>query len=151
MLALFYKSIVLTKIQLAPHNVLLHDNLQHDFVKREQWFARKPTSPAKEWKKAVELVVIHHSYQPGVCNTSIECQKAMLSMQNYHQSTLGWSDIGYNFAIGGDGRIYEGRGFQIIGAHTLHYNQGSLGICFIGDWRGKFLPYFILLFASTEC
>lgn len=141
-MALFYQSIVLPKIE---------SNTLHDFVKREEWFARKPIEPVKEWKKPVELVVIHHSYQPGVCNTSIACQKAMLSMQNYHQKTLGWNDIGYNFAIGGDGRIYEGRGFHVIGAHTLHYNQGSLGICLIGDWRGKFLLYIIPIFARTKC
>ena len=28
-----------------------------------------------------------------------------------------WNDIGYNFIIGGDGRIYEGRG-QHRGAHS---------------------------------
>ena len=27
----------------------------------------------------------------------------------------GWWDIGYNFLIGEDGRIYEGRGFHIQG------------------------------------
>ena len=33
------------------------------------------------------------------------------SFQNYHMNSLGWSDVGYNFLIGEDGYIYEGRGF----------------------------------------
>ena len=37
--------------------------------------------------------------------------------QNYHMDSLGWSDIGYNYLIGDDGRIYEGRGPWRQGAH----------------------------------
>ncbi|CAO1308808.1 unnamed protein product [Diamesa hyperborea] len=46
----------------------------------------------------------------------------------------GWQDIGYNFCIGGDGLIYEGRGWQAMGAHTPGFNDKSLGICFLGDF-----------------
>ncbi|KAH9375601.1 hypothetical protein HPB48_013815 [Haemaphysalis longicornis] len=46
-----------------------------------------------------------------------------------------WWDIGYNFVIGGDGRVYEGRGFGVEGAHTLGHNTDSLGIAFTGDYR----------------
>lgn len=41
-----------------------------------------------------------------------------------------------SFAIGGDGQIYEGRGFNVIGAHAPKYNDKSVGICLIGDWSG---------------
>lgn len=37
--------------------------------------------------------------------------------------------------MGGNGRIYEGRGWTKAGAHTLHYNKISLGICLMGDFR----------------
>ena len=49
----------------------------------------------------------------------------------------GWWDIGYNFLIGEDGRVYEGRGWDAVGAHTLGYNSVSIGIAFIGDFRGR--------------
>lgn len=42
-----------------------------------------------------------------------------------------------SFGIGGDGRIYEGRGFDVEGAHAPRYNNRSIGICVIGDWRGE--------------
>lgn len=29
-----------------------------------------------------------------------------------------WDDIGYNFLVGGDGEVYEGRGWDKQGAHT---------------------------------
>ena len=46
----------------------------------------------------------------------------------------GWDDIGYSFLIGGDGLIYEGRGWNKKGAHTYCYNQLSYGIAFIGNY-----------------
>lgn len=42
------------------------------------------------------------------------------------------------FQIGGDGNIYEGRGWGIHGAHVPRYNAKSIGICLIGDFQSKF-------------
>lgn len=39
-------------------------------------------------------------------------------MQTFHMESKGWDDIGYNFMIGGDGAVYEGRGWDSQGAHT---------------------------------
>ena len=39
----------------------------------------------------------------------------------------GWSDIGYNFVVGEDGNVYEGRGWNSVGAHTYGYNNRSIG------------------------
>lgn len=55
-------------------------------------------------------------------------------IQSFHMDSRKWSDIGYNFLIGQDGSIFEGRGWNIIGAHTRQYNSTSLGICFIGTF-----------------
>lgn len=46
-----------------------------------------------------------------------------------------YGDIGYNFVIGGDGYIYVGRGWDLVGAHSRGYNYNSLGVGFIGDFR----------------
>lgn len=41
---------------------------------------------------------------------------------------IGWLDIGYSFVVGEDGNAYEGRGWDKVGSHTLHYNSIGLGI-----------------------
>lgn len=79
-------------------------------------------------------------------------------MQTFHMESNNWDDIGYNFMIGGDGAVYEGRGWDKQGAHTkgLHqsdylstkcftkfhaltsgYNVGSIGIAYIGTFNSK--------------
>lgn len=42
-------------------------------------------------------------------------------------SVLGWWDIGYSFMVGEDGNVYEGRGWDQVGAHTYGYNTVGLG------------------------
>lgn len=42
-----------------------------------------------------------------------------------------------SFAIGGDGKVYEGRGFNRVGAHAPKYNDKSIGIVLIGNWKGN--------------
>lgn len=37
------------------------------------------------------------------------------SLQNIH-------DLLVRFAVGGDGKVYEGRGFNVVGAHAPMYN-----------------------------
>lgn len=49
----------------------------------------------------------------------------------------GMSDIQYNFGVGEDGRIYEGRGWTRVGSHTAGYNSLAVGICFIGDFMSR--------------
>lgn len=46
-----------------------------------------------------------------------------------------WSDIAYNFLIGGDGTIYEGRGWNKQGAHEKGLNKHSLGIGILGTFQ----------------
>ncbi|CAI5798415.1 recognition 3-like [Podarcis lilfordi] len=45
-----------------------------------------------------------------------------------------WCDVAYNFLIGEDGLVYEGRGWRNVGSHTYGYNDLSLGIAFIGTF-----------------
>ena len=39
----------------------------------------------------------------------------------------GWNDIGYSFLVGGDGKVYEGRGWNHVRAHTSGYNSEGIG------------------------
>lgn len=62
---------------------------------------------------------------------------------------LEWADIGYNFLVGGDGRIYEGRGWKRVGAHTQNYNSKSIAISFMGNFD-KELPNTAMLTAAKN-
>lgn len=118
------------------------------YMPRETWDAKPPKSVEK-FAGPIPYVIIHHSYEPGACTTTAECRNAMLSMQKFHQQDRGWNDIGYSFAVGGDGRIYEGRGFNVVGAHAPRYNDKSVGICMIGDWRYDLPPEDMIAAAQT--
>ncbi|XP_032527673.1 peptidoglycan-recognition protein LB-like [Danaus plexippus] len=104
------------------------------YVTRSMWHARPPKEKIP-LQSPVPYVVIHHSYSPPACYDGVTCRQAMRSMQNFHMDSRGWWDIGYNFAVGSDGAAYEGRGWTVLGAHALHFNNISIGICLIGDWR----------------
>lgn len=58
------------------------------------------------------------------------------SVQQIHQihRNLGWAGIGYNFYIRQDGSIWQGRGWDNVGAHTVNYNSTSIGISFEGNY-----------------
>lgn len=62
----------------------------------------------------------------------IACALKVRTIQTAHIRTRGFSDIAYNFLVGGDGAAYEGRGWTKMGNHTIDYNSKSIGIAFIG-------------------
>ncbi|KPI98915.1 Peptidoglycan-recognition protein LB [Papilio xuthus] len=109
------------------------------FKTRSDW-GSKPATSVRPLTLPVPYVIIHHSYTPPACQTSDQCEEAMRSMQEFHQVTRNWVDIGYNFAVGGDGVVYEGRGWTNIGAHASEYISVSIGIVLIGDWVSSVPP-----------
>nr|APD13821.1 PGRP-LB [Locusta migratoria] len=115
---------------------LAHPEQCPEVVPRAQWGARPPTA-RQDMPTPVPFVVIHHTYQPGFCATSPDCERAMRTMQDMHQFNNKWNDIGYNFVVGGDGKVYEGRGWGTVGAHAPNYNSRSIGISFIGDYTSN--------------
>ncbi|XP_060534224.1 peptidoglycan-recognition protein LB-like isoform X2 [Cylas formicarius] len=110
-----------------------------EIVTRDEWGARPPTL-VENMTNPVPYVVIHHSYLPPACSTGSECIAAMKWMQDLHQINNSWNDIGYSFAVGGDDRVYEGRGWSAVGAHAPSYNDKSIGVCIIGDWSDELPP-----------
>ncbi|XP_056638356.1 peptidoglycan-recognition protein 2-like [Diorhabda sublineata] len=96
----------------------------------------------------VTKVVIHHTVTPE-CSTQETCSSMVKSIQNFHMESLEFPDIGYNFLVGGDGRIYEGAGWHKVGAHTRGYNKNSLGLAFIGNFAVK-RPSNIILNAAKK-
>ncbi|XP_067285133.1 peptidoglycan recognition protein 6 [Pseudorasbora parva] len=106
-----------------------------NIITRSQWGAASFIGSPSYLSLPVPYLFIHHTYQPSKpCTTFEQCASEMRSMQRYHQQTNGWSDIGYSFVAGSDGNLYEGRGWNWVGAHTYGYNSKGYGVSFIGDY-----------------
>ncbi len=113
-------------------------------VTREGWGANENyrfASYGEVWPpeySTVEHVIIHHTDTP---NTQ-DIPTAVRSIYYYHAVTQGWGDIGYNYLVGRDGRIYQGRygGQDVIGGHSYQYAIGSSGISIIGDFQSTPVP-----------
>ncbi|XP_018419661.1 PREDICTED: peptidoglycan recognition protein 1-like [Nanorana parkeri] len=103
-------------------------------VSRAQWGGKTPT--CKRMSVPVPNVIIHHT-EGAFCSSRSTCSAQARNIQNYHINTNKWCDIGYNFLIGEDGAVYEGRGWTTIGAHATTYNPISIGISFIGSFTDR--------------
>ncbi|KAH8302625.1 hypothetical protein KR044_009001, partial [Drosophila immigrans] len=91
------------------------------------------SEPLDALKLPVGRVIIAHTATEG-CASSEGCSYRARFIQSYHMDSLNWGQVGYNFMIGGDGRAYEGRGWDFIGAHTYGSNSISIAIAFIGNY-----------------
>ncbi|MDI3339721.1 MAG: N-acetylmuramoyl-L-alanine amidase [Sphaerobacter sp.] len=87
----------------------------------------------------IQKVIVHHTVTQ---NRPPDPAAAIRAIYYYHAVTLGWGDIGYNYLIDWDGRVYEGRygGPGVIGGHALQYNRGSIGIAVLGDFQATAPP-----------
>lgn len=90
---------------------------------------------------------IHHTADSGPTNWSKASAKQernyLRDVEYFHIKTRGYKAIAYSYIIMPSGRVYEGRGWQAKGAHTLGHND-DIGVCFAGNftkqkptWRSK--------------
>ena len=103
-------------------------------VLRSRWGARYGLG---DYRPRLSLrVVAHHTLAPALpASATIEQEvAAMLSMERFHVVENGWDGIGYNWVVFQSGRIYEGRGWEYVGAHAGGAVNGiSQGIAFVID------------------
>lgn len=52
----------------------------------------------------------------------------------------GWTGIGYHYVIKLDGTVQVGRPLKKTGAHVKGYNQGNIGICYVGGLSSTMIP-----------
>ncbi|XP_037953442.1 peptidoglycan-recognition protein SC2-like [Teleopsis dalmanni] len=116
-------------------------------ISKSEWGGRNPTSKST-LASGLSYAVIHHT-EGSSCSTKAACIQQMKNIQSYHMDSLGWADIGYNFLIGGDGNIYEGRGWNVLGAHASNWNSKSLGISLMGNFN-NYSPTAVQISAAKE-
>ena len=124
-----------------------------NIVTRSEWGADesiKSTSGGCSrsfWR--VQQLFVHHT---AGTNNDPNPEATMRAIYWYHTKSRGWCDIGYNFVIGPDGSIFEGRwarsympweshtgedaqGRAVAGAHVANFNSGSVGISMMGNFQ----------------
>jgi hypothetical protein len=74
----------------------------------------------------VDAIALHHMAHPTADVKTVE---------GWHINQ-GWRAFGYNFWVGFDGTIYEGRGFK-LGAGVENQNGHIISIGFQGDYHSK--------------
>ncbi|MDQ3335418.1 MAG: N-acetylmuramoyl-L-alanine amidase [Myxococcota bacterium] len=95
---------------------------------RADWGAKAPRCASDT--HTPNRATIHHTVTPT--NDSMTAAQRLRQIQAFHQNTRGWCDIGYNYLVSRDGRVWRGRGAGRVGAHVANANTGNLGISFIG-------------------
>jgi hypothetical protein len=97
---------------------------------RKEWGARAPRCSGGQMTP--NRATIHHTVTPTV--DSLTVPQRLRQIQSFHQDSRGWCDIGYNYLVSRDGRVWRGRGAKTIGAHVANSNTGNVGVSFIGTY-----------------
>lgn len=94
-------------------------------IPRTEWGA-KPwrNQPATVPASARRYFLVH--YHGGVPSASTG-NAVPRDVEVIHRAN-GWSGIGYNFAVDQAGAIYEGRGWDLAGAHSPPHNTDGIGV-----------------------
>nr|AAY27975.1 peptidoglycan recognition protein 3 precursor [Euprymna scolopes] len=108
---------------------------EYELVGRKDWGA-KPPKDVVSMVLPVKYVFIHHTAMSS-CTTRDACIKAVKDVQDLHMDGRGWSDAGYNFLVGEDGRAYQVRGWNRTGAHTKSYNDVAVAVSVMGDYTSR--------------
>lgn len=95
-------------------------------VSRETWGARPSRCAAADAMKA--RFAIHHTASPSTGDPA----SRMRGIQAFHMDTRGYCDIGYHFVVSIDGRAWEGRPVEVLGAHVGGHNRNNIGISLLG-------------------
>jgi N-acetylmuramoyl-L-alanine amidase len=127
-------------------------------VTRAEWGAdellKRTTGGCERHFFPVQQLFVHHT---AGSNFDPHPKATMRAILYFHTKIRGWCDIGYNFVIGPDGTVYEGRwardyspweihttesrtGLGVMGAHVRNYNAGSVGISLMGNYSLIRLP-----------
>jgi len=96
---------------------------------RASWGARAPRCVSSH---SPNRITIHHTATPT--NDSLSVTARLRQIQAFHQDVNGWCDIGYQYLVSRDGRLWKGRGARQVGAHVTNNNTGNVGISVIGTY-----------------
>jgi len=127
---------------------------QPEIITRAGWGADESIRKGPQEFAPISKLIVHHTVTP---NDDPDPAQTVRAVYAYHTRHNGWNDIGYNFVVDQQGRVYEGRwarnyrpgeaptgedehGNGVIGAHAKEVNPGTAGIAVLGDYSGGVVP-----------
>jgi hypothetical protein len=104
-------------------------------ISRARWGAKPPKSRLGALASTRDGLFVHHTVSAAPWSRKAE----RAEMRNLQQIAFsrGFSDISYSFIVFPSGRVYEGRGKGVEGAHTLGFNDTAYGAAAAGNYEVK--------------
>ncbi|XP_073836773.1 peptidoglycan-recognition protein LC-like isoform X3 [Musca autumnalis] len=110
------------------------DGIVLRIVPRDGWLAQPPLNPLVPLDLPVKRVIIIPTLTTN-CETQAACTFTVRNIQTFNIESQQQDDIIYNFLIGGDGNVYEGRGWDNRGSFVNAYNDDSISVAYIGSFK----------------
>ncbi len=113
-------------------------------VPRSGWNADESIRRADpQYADSVRFAIVHHTAGANDY-TQAQAPAVVRAIELYHVKANGWNDIGYNFLVDRFGTVYEGRyggiDRNVVGAHALGFNTGSVGVAVLGTYTDAAPP-----------
>lgn len=100
-------------------------------VSRADWGAADPIGILNGWPANQPTSWTLHYEGVDVPTDLDDYATTVQGIQRYHMSHGYW-DIAYNWLVGCDGRVYEGRGWDLRSAAQVSGNAVSIAVCYLG-------------------
>lgn len=134
---------------LAVFNLIRYTSQCPRIFSRREWHGREMGQNAKRPLLLPSFYLIIHQSSGPSCFNQTTCSIQMRNIQNFHIHSYDLTDIAYNFCIGQDGNVYEGRGWNVQGEDISGFSSHSLSICFIGTFDTE-IPNFRAFLTAQE-
>ncbi|XP_054264328.1 peptidoglycan recognition protein-like [Macrosteles quadrilineatus] len=128
----FYK-----RVEKLVVKLLGHEQMPVILVPRHEWHARSPKDYVLQ-DHPVKCICVYYRTDMAECVDDNTCVRRVMDMQRIHMEDD--DDIMYNFIIGGNEKVFEGRGWFHRSSTKLpwaRYHGNRIDIAYIGNYNGK--------------
>ncbi|XP_054264696.1 peptidoglycan-recognition protein SB2-like [Macrosteles quadrilineatus] len=113
-----------------------------NIIPRDQWGALPPRVMVNALLTPVQNVFCMNTHSKP-CFDHLVCMGTLRLLQRSHMQRQNQRDIRYNFIVGSDGDVYEGRGWTsspLLPREHSRLSNKSILIGYIGDFTAADLP-----------
>jgi hypothetical protein len=104
---------------------------------RDAWGADLPPKGAIT-REDPKFLLVHHTASPNTYRSAREVIRLTYSWHTSNDPTKGWPDVAYEFFVGRQGDVWEGRAGSLAGPVAASATGGSQGwaqlVCLLGDF-----------------